>query len=181
MPVRSWPSAEMTPQEAGRARNGAPREQDDSLLILRGGARRHRFAGLYVEVRPILFGLVASILLALAGWLYLEQAARVIEQAHEILVLEQKKEDLTHEIVILRADIARLGALHRLLEEGERVQYRLPSAGERAQRLYLEVPTPGVSAQNIATPGTFPSGPSQLPERPWPQRVAQWFGALFSR
>lgn len=173
--------AESAPQGAGSAHKGALDEKDDSLLILRGGVHRKRFASLRVEVRPLLFGLVASILTALAGWLYLEQATRVIEQAHEILLLEQKKEDLTHEVVILKAEIARLGALHRLLEEGERVQYRLPKADDEARRLYLQVSPQATALMSTTTKALPAAAPPQPLEHTWPQKVIQWFGALLGR
>jgi len=168
-------------QGTERPRKGPLDESDDSLLLLRGGVRGKRFAGLRVEVKPVLFGLVASILVALAGWLYLEQAARVITQAHEILLLEQKKEDLTHEIVILQAEIARLGALQRILRESEHIPYRLPEAGDRTQRLYLDVtPQESVPAPP-AVGGASPAGPPQTPPSAWGQKVSQWLGSLLGR
>ncbi len=168
-------------QDAGRTRKGALDERDDSLLILRGGVRGKKFVGLRVEVRPVLFGLVASILVALAGWLYLEQASRVIAQAHEILLLEQEKENLTHEIVSLQAEIARLGALQRILREGEHIQYRLPEAGDRTQRLYLDL-APQASAP--ALPAVSEAPPTVAPQKPagtWPERVSRWLGSLWGR
>ncbi|MBC7256626.1 MAG: hypothetical protein H5T66_11050, partial [Chloroflexi bacterium] len=61
MPVRPSTFEEPISPGTERPRKGPFDENDDSLLLLRGGVRGKRFAGLRVEVRPVLFGLVVSI------------------------------------------------------------------------------------------------------------------------
>ncbi|MBC7256312.1 MAG: hypothetical protein H5T66_09455, partial [Chloroflexi bacterium] len=86
-----------------------------------------------------------------------------------------------HEIVILQAEIARLGALQRILREGEHIPYRLPEAGDRTQRLYLDVAPQGSIPAPSAVGGVSPAEPPQMPRSAWGQKVSQWLGALLSR
>jgi len=151
--------------------------QDQEPLLLRGRSRGHRTSGLAVEVRPVILGLVAMLLVTLAGWLYLEQATQVTGVAHEILALDQQSQQLRREIVVLRAEIARLGALHRLQEEGERLGYILPDADDATRRLVIQVPASFSGAPQATLPqGVAPSSAKPSPPTLWMRLQAWWRG-----
>jgi hypothetical protein len=161
-----------------RPRRADPRaSQDDSLLLLRGKSRGRRISGLAVEVRPIVLGVLTMVLVTLAGWLYLEQATQVTDVAHAILTLDRQSQELRQEIVILRADSARLGALHRLVEQGERLQYALPDADDAARRLVIEAPSQAAVAQRAAPPWPGSAGAETPAQTPW-ERMKSWIEGL---
>lgn len=154
--------------------------QDQEPLLLRGRSRGRRMSGLAVEVRPVILSLVAMLLVTLAGWLYLEQATQVTEVAHEILALDQQSQQLRQEIVVLRAEIARLGALHRLQEEGERLGYTLPDADDASRRLVIQAPVPSTAASGATPPqGVALSSVKPSPSTLW-MRVQTWWRGLGS-
>ena len=164
--------------EAPGSRASLRAVQDQEPLLLRGRSRGRRVSGLAVEVRPVILGLVAMVLVTLAGWLYVEQATQVTEVAHEILTLDQESQQLRQEIMILRAEIARLGALHRLREEGERLGYTLPDADDAARRLVVKAPVSSSAAFRAALPrGVAPSSAKPSPPTLW-MRVQAWWRGL---
>lgn len=98
-----------------------------------------------VNVRSLTFFAVLLALIGLGGWLYLQQASEVASLAHEIRVLEREKERTHREIIALRAEVAMLGSLGRVLEAGTQLGYTLPDAFDRQRRLrvvYEPLPTP---------------------------------------
>lgn len=94
------------------------------------------------------------LLIGLAGWLYLYQASQVASYAREIRQLEWEKERLHRDMVALRAEIAMLGSLERLMQAAEALGYRLPDAGDSVHRLTVEYQLPSVAS--VETPGPLP-------------------------
>lgn len=159
-------------------RAGLRAVQDQEPLLLRGRGRGSRVNGLAVEVRPVILTVVAMVLVTLAGWLYLEQATQVTAVAHDILTLDEESRQLRQEIVVLRADIARLGALHRLREEGERLGYTLPDADDASRRLVIHAPvTVSDGSPATAPQGVAPSRVKPSPPTLW-MRVQAWWRDL---
>jgi hypothetical protein len=132
----------------------------DSVFIPYG---RHPGEGARVDLRMVAFFGVMVLLLALAGWLYLRQASEVAELASEIRVLELEKEERQRELITLRGQVAMLGSLKRLLNEGIDRGYRLPDATTTDGQLIVacsdDCPDTGPAGLAVA-PGSDDSGQS---------------------
>ena len=103
----------------------------ERVLILYG--RRQGGGAARVDLRMIAFFAVVLLLLVLAGWLYLRQASEVAALASEIRELELDKESRHRELVTLRGQVAMLGSLKRVLNEGLTMGYTMPdAAGDQA-------------------------------------------------
>jgi len=131
-----------------------------------------------LDLRNVAFVLLMLVLIGLAGWLYLYQTSEVASYSREIRDLEQQRERLHREIIVLRAEVASLGSLERVLEVGERLGYALPDASNPTRRLYVayepasppggSVKDEGTSSQEGQAEGGE-EGPSWLSRqgRPW--------------
>lgn len=95
------------------------------------------------------------ILIAVAGWLYLHQAAEVATYAHEIRVLEHEKESLHRDIAALRAEVAQLGSLERAMLVGSARGYRMPQANDQVRRTRVELASAPVT-QSVTATATSP-------------------------
>ncbi len=132
----------------------------------RGGPR--------ADMRIVAFFAVVLIALGLAGWLYLRQASEVTHLASAVRQQELKKEALRRELVILNAEVAMLGSLKRVLQEGVEMGYVLPDAANPAQS--LTVSCPGCQALDASAlgPGGAPTGIlEEQPKGPW-QELKDW-------
>lgn len=94
------------------------------------------------DIRNVAFVAIMLALIGLAGWLYLYQTSEVASCARQIKDLEQVRERLHREIIVLRAEVARLGSLRRVLELGERLGYGLPEASDSSRHLSVVVRPP---------------------------------------
>ncbi|MHB1294311.1 MAG: hypothetical protein ACYC4R_04855 [Anaerolineae bacterium] len=92
-------------------------------------------------------------LIAVAGWLYLHQAAEVATYAHEIRVLEREKETLHRDIAALRSEVAELGSLERAMLVGSARGYLMPRASDRVRRIRIELAAEPVT-QTVTTTTT---------------------------
>ncbi len=96
--------------------------------------------GSRTDMRMVVFFSVVLIALGLAGWLYLRQASEVTHLASAVRQQEVRKEELRRELVILHAEVAMLGSLKRVLQEGVEMQYDLPEAGDPDRSLTISCP-----------------------------------------
>ena len=127
-----------------------------------------------VDPRSIAFFAVLLGLIGLAGWLYLAQASEVASYAHEIRMLQRRKEQLHRELVVLRGQVAQRGALGRVMEIGADLGYRLPDAADREHRLWLEYQIAEASAPNAPE-----AVPSRVPDAaPLAERSRIWLVRL---
>jgi hypothetical protein len=98
-----------------------------------------------MNLTNVLAWLVALVLIALVGWLYLLQASQVSSYAHEIRTLENEKERLNRLNTVLTGQVAELGSITRIRAAAEQLGYSLPSAGDVSRRIvlvYQPLPTP---------------------------------------
>jgi hypothetical protein len=152
----------------------------DALLFFYKRRPDRRSAGHRVDPRTVGYFIVIILLIGLAGWLYLHQASQVAGYAHEIRELERQRERLHRGNVALRAEVARLGSLERVLEEGRQLGYSLPEASDTARRLRLEYPvmpqpTPA-SPGGAGGAGEAPAGEGGL-IRDLMQQFTEWLDA----
>jgi len=125
---------------------------------------------LRVDVRMVVYFVLLLLVLGLAGWLYLTRITEVAEYAYEVRELERRREELRREITILRAEMARLGSLERILQEGRMRGYRLPSAADPSSQIVIEVAVP------LETPTPIHTGTATDQEMsPWEKRLTDWF------
>ncbi|MHB0856680.1 MAG: hypothetical protein ACYC5M_03810 [Anaerolineae bacterium] len=117
----------------------------------RGGAGSAR-----LDPRALAFFGSMLALIAVAGWLYLHQAAEVATYAHEIRVLEHNKESLHRDIAALRAEVAMLGSLERALRVGQARGYQLPSAADTTRRVRVEIAVEPLSQTVTSTTSVIP-------------------------
>ena len=92
-----------------------------------------------VDPRRLAFFAIALGLMGLAGWLYLQQASVAASFAHDIGELEREKERLHREVVALRAEVALMGSLERILEEADELGYSLPDASDKSRHLHVVI------------------------------------------
>ena len=92
-----------------------------------------------VDPRRLAFFAIALGIIGLAGWLYLQQASVAALHAHEIGELEREKERLHREVVALRAEVALMGSLERILEEADELGYSLPDASDKSRHLHVVI------------------------------------------
>jgi len=107
----------------------------DPLLYRRRTQRRPGLTR--ADIHNVGFFAIMLSIMGLAGWLYLYQTSTVALYARQIRDLEQEKERLRREIVVLGGQVARLGSLERVLGVGEKLGYHLPGASEATHRLRL--------------------------------------------
>ena len=113
-------------------------DRQDALLFFYKRGRGNRPTLPKANPRTLAYFGVMIVLIGLAGWLYLQQASQVAGQAHELRALELRKEQLHREIVALRAEVATLGSLQRVLDLGEQLGYSLPPALDPERWLHIE-------------------------------------------
>lgn len=127
---------------------------DRDRLFVPYGRRPGEGGGARVDLRMVAFFAVVLLLLALAGWLYLRQASEVAELASEIRLLELDKEDRHRELVTLKGQVAMLGSLKRVLNEGIEMGYSLPDVSSGQGQLVIECSTscvaPDMAAESVA-------------------------------
>ncbi len=159
-------------------------EQRDDPLFVRG-TNVGRTPEFRVDVRVVLYALVTMLVVSLAGWLYLQQATRVADEAHAILQLERDKQERTRQIVGLRAQVARLGSLQRLHEEADRLYYTLPGAGDTAHRWLAPLPSMSASVAPTQAAVSLEARPAavSLVERlrTWLDATRTWWRTLGAR
>lgn len=154
--------------------------QRDVLLFFYKRRPRHRPGAIRLDPRTLAFFGTILVLLGLAGWLYLTQSSQVARYAHEIQVLERRKERLHRELVALRGEVALAGSLQRVQEAGVALGYILPEAKDTSRRLRLEYqpPTPAPVAANV----TVVPGNQSTPEETSSQRGSQgWLQRLWDQ
>jgi len=106
-----------------------------------------------VDIHKVAFIAVMLALIGLAAWLYLYETSEVASCARQIKDLEQERERLHREIIVLRGKVARLGSLQRVLQVGEQLGYRLPEASDASHRLCVAYePPPQVTPQPSQVP-----------------------------
>ena len=76
-------------------------DRRDALLFFYRRRPNDPNAGSRVPLRTLAFFGVMIVLIGLAGWLYLHQAAEVAAYAHDIRRLEHERERLHREIIAL--------------------------------------------------------------------------------
>jgi len=91
-----------------------------------------------IDPRSLAYFAAMLVLIGLAGWLYLHQASVVAAYGYEIRELERDKEQIHREIIALRAEVATLGSLQRVLEVGSQLGYSLPEASDAERRLHVQ-------------------------------------------
>lgn len=107
----------------------------DTLLIFYKRRRGPRPPLIRVDPRTLTYFGVVLVLIGLAGWLYLYRASEVAAYAREIRELEREKDRLHRRNIALRAEIAELGSLERVLGVGRQLGYVLPGAMDRERRM----------------------------------------------
>ena len=100
-----------------------------------------------VNLRSVAFFVSAVLLIGLVGWLYLLQASEVAGYAHDIRQLQEQKEQLHRELVVLQGQVAEAGSLRKVMEASSQLGYSLPDALDAQRRLRvgytpLAKPTP---------------------------------------
>ena len=133
-----------------------------------------------MEYRRLALMAVGLILVALAGWLYLQQASTAASYAHDIRGLEVRKEQLRYEIQALQADAAQLGSLERLQAAAQQLGYHQLAANDSQHRLQLTYPVQRIESGSM-TPVENTAATSQVQEtnlfrRLW-QRFQAWLRA----
>ena len=113
-----------------------------------------------VDLRNIAFVAIMLTLIGVAGWLYLYQTSEVASYARQIRDLEQQRERLHREIIVQRAEVARLGSLRRVVGVGEELGYRLPEAIDATRRLYVAYAPPETNLLqgSVRVEGDTPGG-----------------------
>jgi cell division protein FtsB len=109
----------------------------DTLLFFYKRRRGPRPPLIKVDPRTLAYFGVILILIGLAGWLYLSRASEVAAYAREIRELEREKDQLHRRNVALRAEIAELGSLERVLGVGRELGYVLPRARDTERRMQV--------------------------------------------
>lgn len=141
---------------------------DRDRLFIPYGRRPGEGGSARVDLRMVAFFAVVLLLLALAGWLYLRQASEVAELASEIRQLEMDKEARHRELVTLHGQVAMLGSLKRVLNEGIEMGYRLPDVSSGTGQLVIEcstncvAPDPAGNSAAVADSGDVGAGASDL-------------------
>ena len=140
-----------------------------------GGRRDGAPGPTRIDVRKVAFFATMVAFVGMVGWLYLFQTSQVASCAREIRDLEQARESLHQELVVLRAEVAELGSLERILTVGESLGYSLPDAADVSRRLSMayESPLPQVAETTSEQIGM---GPGQAPDQPQAKE-----GGLFQR
>jgi hypothetical protein len=135
------------------------------VLFFYRGRLRSRQAVMRLNAQTVAYFAAMLVLIGLAGWLYLHQASEVAAYAHEIRLLEQRKEEIHRELVALRGEVAMLGSLERTQAIGRQAGYRLPEVTERDRQIYLlldQAPVnEDVSASGAAQRGSLPPRDSE--------------------
>ena len=130
---------------------------DRDRLFIPYGRRPGEGGAARVDLRMVAFFGVVLLLLALAGWLYLRQASEVAELASEIRELELQTETRHRELVTLQGQVAMLGSLKRVLNEGIEMGYALPNAADASGQLVIECSTdctaPDLAGEDTVTVG----------------------------
>lgn len=140
-------------------------------------SRRREPGGVWTDMRLVAFFGVAMLLLGLAGWLYLRQASEVTHLANAVREQELRKEELHRELVILNAEVAMLGSLKRVLQEGVEMGYVLPDAADPSQS--LTVPCPGCRTPDTGVYGAqsaMATAAQQEPQGLW-QDFRAWLAS----
>jgi len=144
------------------------RRRRDTLPLAYERAPESRPGVTRADIRNVAFVAVMLVLIGLAGWLYLYQTSEVASCARQIRNLEQVRERLHREIIVLRAEVARLGSLRRVLEVGEKLGYGLPEASDSSRHLCVVVRPPlqpsGRTGSALAENGGAPEGGSGTEE-----------------
>ncbi len=125
-----------------------------------------------IDPRVAAYFVLMTLLIGLAGWLYLARSTEVASYAHDIRLLQSDQERLHREIVVLQGQVADLGSLDRVLDAGQEWGYRLPDATDTARRMQLPYQPPA------ATPTPTASGTALWPEsEKVPQRsvLGEWW------
>lgn len=118
------------------------RRRRDTLPLAYERAPESRPGVTRADIRNVALVAIMLALIGLAGWLYLYQTSEVASCARQIKDLEQVRERLHREIIVLRAEVARLGSLRRVLEVGEKLGYGLPEASDSSRHLRVVVRPP---------------------------------------
>jgi len=144
-------------------------DRRDALLFFYRRRPGDPGSGSRVTVRTLAFFGVMIILIGLAGWLYLHQAAEVAAYAHDIRRLENQRERLHREIITLRAEVAELGSLSRAQEWGAERGYYLPEPDDPTSSVVveyvpIEAPTPPDAAPAVMLDD---EGAPEAPARIW--------------
>jgi len=115
-----------------------------------------------IEYRRLGLMAVGLILVALAAGLYLRQSSTVAGYAHDIRVMEVRKEQLRYAVQALRSDAGELGSLGRLQAAAQQLGYHQLAAGDSKHRLMLSYPAPTKSADtNVQSGNPVTASPVQ--------------------
>lgn len=99
---------------------------------------------------------VLLLLLALAGWLYMETTTAADAASIEILHLVHTREALRRDIVVLRAKLAQAESLQRINREADERGYLVVDAADETRHLPIIVD--GLAPNRGGEPDQAPSG-----------------------
>ncbi|MCD6518412.1 MAG: hypothetical protein J7M05_00610 [Anaerolineae bacterium] len=151
---------------------GEERERQKLLFFYRRKPRRPRAPR--VDPQTLIYFGVMLLLIGLAGWLYLNRASEVAAYAARIRALEEEKERLRQELVVLRARVAVEESLERTQKLGEELGYRLPRASEKQRYLWVVCPAGRTEVVEVAKEEPREQQPIGNVFQRWGEQFREW-------